>query len=368
MLNRTKVHHERVILNSRIITFPESPIGITSPMNKYLNYVYLLGDPHLGRKFNSGVPLDRKGDREYEQLENFHSEVVPIKPGRDFHVTMGDLFDGFQVDNNIVEFAYRTYREASRRNPSVEYIILAGNHDLSKDTTKISSFQIFAELCRNLPNVKVVWQTILQREVDGMHFLFVPYSPFCNSNEQIRREMPRFKHKPELKFLVFGHWDVEDYGRDPEETMGLIPFDHFKPDQCEGVITGHDHKRKRFMKNDIEIFCTGSMLPYAHGEEDDDAKDPIYVTMTKDDVLAKLEENPDYFKMKCLRVLLEEDQEPFGGVNCFQLTFKRVGTDTSKDAVLDVNVDDFSLKALFDQVMNEHGVSSSLTKSLWEQL
>lgn len=363
------IHEERIIKNSRILNFPDSPIGITSPMNKYLNYLYLLGDPHLGRKFLNGVPLERRGEREREQREWFHSEVVPIKLGRDFHVTMGDLFDSFVVDNDVVEFAYRTYKEASWRNPSVQYIILAGNHDLSKDKTKVSSFQIFAELCRDLPNVKVVWQTICQRKVDDLHFLFVPYSPFHNSNEQIRREVPRFMDNPELKYVALGHWDVQDYGRDPSETLGLIPWDYFKPDQCDGVITGHDHKRRRFIHNGVEVFVTGSMLPYAHGEDDDNAEDPWYLTLPKAEVLAKIEENPEAFKMKCLRVILEDGEEPFGGIDCRQLTFKRAGSGGSgNDVVLDVAVDDFSLKALYDQVMNEHSVSSALTKSLWEKL
>lgn len=362
------LHEERIIKNSRIINFPPSPIGISAPLNKYLNYVYTLGDPHLGRKFLAGVPLERRGEREREQREWFHSEVVPIKLGRDFHVTMGDLFDSFQVDNETVEFAYRTYREASWRNPSIQYIILAGNHDLSKDKTKVSSFQIFAELCRDLPNVKVVWQTIYQKTVDDLNFLFVPYSPFHNSNEQIRLEMPKFKTIEDFKFVAFGHWDVEDYGRDPEETLGLIPWDHFKPDQCEGVITGHDHHRRRYVHNDVEVFVTGSMLPYSHGEDDEGATDPMYLTLTKAEVLARLEQDPESFKMKCLRVLLEEGDEPFAGIECLQLQFKRVGAGSSKDTVLDVAVDDFSLKSLYDQVMGEHSVSTTLTKSLWEQL
>lgn len=368
MTNTAWVHEEKVILDSRIITFPESPLGVAAPLNKYLNYVYLLGDPHLGRKFTAGVPLHRRGEREAELRERFHSEVVPIKKGRYYHVTMGDLFDGWNVDNETVEFAYKTYQEASRRNPDVEYIILAGNHDLSKDKTKVSSFKIFAELCRDLPNVKVLTNTIAQRSVDGLNFLFVPWSPFHSSNEQIRHENPKFMDKPDMKFIAFGHWDVKDYGKDPSETLGLVPWDHFKSNQCEGVITGHEHKRQRLVVNDIEVFITGSMMPYAHGEEDDNALDPTYLTLTRTEALSRLEQDPDVFKNKCLRVLLESDEEPFGDIDCLQLAFKRTSDRSDSDVVLDVNIDDFSLQGLFNQVMSEHSVTSELTKTLWARL
>lgn len=363
------LHEERVIANSRAQIFPESPLGITSPLNKYLNHLYVLGDPHLGRRFTAGVPLARRGEREAEIRELFHSEVVCVKPGRQFHVCMGDLFDGWTVDNETVEFAYRTYKEASWRNPSITYIVLGGNHDKSKDKTKVSSFQIFAELCRDLENVHVLTDTIMQRTFDGLNFLFVPWVPWHSSNQQLFIEQPKFMTKGEdFKFIALGHWDIEDYGKGDDEVPGLIPWQHLKAPQCEGIITGHFHKRQRTIMNGIDVFVSGSMAPYAHGEDDDNAEDPQYLTLPRAEVLSRLEADPEAFASKCLRVLLADDEEPLADINCLQLTMKRGAVGKNADAVLDVKVDDFSLKALFDQVMSEKGVSESLTRELWEKL
>ena len=99
--------------DSALVNFPASPVGDNSKLNKYLDACYLLGDPHLGRKFVTGVPLDRRGDREKMQMEQFEDEVIGIPPGRHFHVCMGDLFDKHTVDNKWVDFAYETYRQAA---------------------------------------------------------------------------------------------------------------------------------------------------------------------------------------------------------------------------------------------------------------
>lgn len=353
--------------NSNIINFPESELGIAAPLNKYLNYVYLLGDPHLGRKFTAGVPLDRRGDRELMIMQQFHDEVVALRKGRYYHVTMGDLFDGWDVNNESIHFAYETYRLATVRNPDVEYFIIAGNHDLSRDNTKVSAFHIFAEMVRDLDNVHVVIDNIRERKVDDLNFLFVPYHPHETSVEFLKRQSPKCLRKGE-KFIALGHWDVEDYGRDPNETLGLVPWELFTPDLCEGVITGHDHNRRRIVVNDVEVFIVGSMQPYAHGQDDAHSEDPMYLTLTKSEVVEKLEADPDTFKDKCLRVILEDGEDSFADVNCLQLQFKRNIDKKSTDAILDVKVDDFSLHGLFHAVMDEKKVSQALTAELWQQL
>ena len=90
----------------------------------------LLGDPHLGKRFVTGVPLHRVGDRERMVWEDFHHSIAACRTP--MHVCMGDLFDKFIVAPEVLMGAFQAYLQAPS---SVDYIILRGNHDVSRDRT-----------------------------------------------------------------------------------------------------------------------------------------------------------------------------------------------------------------------------------------
>lgn len=352
--------------NSRCITFPKSPLGDNSKLNKYLDHCYLLGDPHLGRKFTTGVPVDRKGDREEMVREQFRNEVIGLKPGRKFHVCMGDLFDKYTVDNAWVDFAYKTYREASMHHPEVEFIVLQGNHDGSRDSTKVSSFQLFAELCKPLKNVRVLTNHPYFTKYDGLNFIFVPWVPFKSTAEFLEGEFELHNKLKFTPFCAFGHWDIKSYGQ--EVCDNIIPFeDHFDFDSCDAVVTGHYHKRDRFLMKQIEVFVTGSMQPYAHGEEEDGLEDPMYITAGISEIQANLEQDINFYKDKVLRVALEADEQPLADINCLAITNKKA-SQIQAEADLDVETEDFDLHELFHSLMGENNVSEETTKRLWSQL
>lgn len=351
--------------DSAVYNFPLSPLGDTSRLNKYLDYVYLLGDPHLGKKFVTGVPLNRRGDREQMQRDQFEDEVIGIKPGRHFHVCMGDLFDKFTVDNKWVDFAYETYRQASLQNPNVEYIIIQGNHDAARDSSLTSSFQIFAKMCAHLKNVTVLTKHPIFKQHQGLNFLFVPWVPFQSTSELLDLEFPVLGKPSHSPFAAFGHWDTKSYGE--EECDNLIPFDHFDYDCCDGVVTGHYHKSERIVVKNQEIFVTGSMQPYAHGEERGDKKDPMYLTHPRQEVLDNLETDSAFYHDKVLRVVLDDGEPALAEIDCLSLTHIKT-KQLNHDANVDVEVDSFNLEEIFNSVMKEKGVTAELTQELWSQL
>lgn len=349
---------------SKLINFPLSPLGDKSRLNKYLDYTYLLGDPHLGRKFVTGVPLDRRGDREELQRKQFEDEVIGLKPGRHFHVCMGDLFDKFTVDNKWVDFAYETYRVAAMAHPTVQFIVIQGNHDASRDKSLTSSFQIFAKLCSKIKNVHVLTDHPKFFVHYGLSFLFVPWVPFKSSDELLDDDFKfigKSKHTP---FAAFGHWDIKSYGGTDDN---LIPFKHFDYDDCDGVVTGHYHKPMRIVEQNLEVFVTGSMQPYAFGEERADKVDPMYLTHTTKEVADNLAIDKDFYALKVLRVQLEEDEAPIAAVNCYALTHQSF-KNASAEANMNVDVNEFSVEGIFNEVMKEKGVTSDLIEELWSQL
>ena len=119
------------------------------------SFVRTLGDPHLGKKFTTGVPVHRRGDREKLVAETFQNSFKNLDEIK-LHICVGDLFDKFRVPEEVILFAAQTYRNAAEYNPDTQFIVLRGNHDASRDTDFKSSFDVFTALVGSVENIFVV--------------------------------------------------------------------------------------------------------------------------------------------------------------------------------------------------------------------
>ena len=109
--------------------------------------IQTIGDVHLGRTFRTGVSSSKFGIRENLVLKDFERLLNPsIELDIDFIVIMGDLFDKFIVKPSVVDSAVTLIEQAIILNPSIVYFVIPGNHDLSKDRTKISSYYLFQKI------------------------------------------------------------------------------------------------------------------------------------------------------------------------------------------------------------------------------
>src|SRR3546814_7408633 len=103
--------------------------------------VALIGDPHLGRKFENGVPLHRRGERERNQLANFQDQLAQDV---DIVVMVGDLFDHPHVGFKVVLDAYIAIDAATQATGN-EILLLAGNHDLPRNLEVVGAFEMRSE-------------------------------------------------------------------------------------------------------------------------------------------------------------------------------------------------------------------------------
>lgn len=251
-----------------------------------------LGDPHLGRKFRTGVPLHRVGDRERLQWHQF--EKALLSPGAGFHVTMGDLFDKFVVPPEVVLRAAEAYRRAANQNPGTAYIVMMGNHDASRDALKKSSFDVFAALVADIPNLTVIDEVCTIERMG-----FVPYCPFTPVVEQVAK-------LPNGLGVVFMHHDFVDFGGDH-----VIPTEALAERDITLVVNGHDHLARTETRHGVTVQMTGSMQPYSHAE---DPHGNWYVTVTLDEL-----EGLDVYD-KNVRVRLREGESLPTDLDCLSLT------------------------------------------------
>lgn len=311
--------------------------------------IHPIGDPHLGRRFITNVPLAARGVKE-QQLKQAYIDNLNVKA--DFIVMMGDLFDKFDVPNDVILFAFHELEHAAVRNFNTTYIFNKGNHDESRDTSKKSSYQLFAELVEkaDLTNVLIV---------DDKPEIFkgigvVPWHPF-KTPEQMVKELHSQVQTP-LEYILT-HNDVSTYGSDSDAT-NLMAFDELLEFGAV-VLNGHVHQPTDKMYGDLRVVNVGSMLPLTFNE---DVTGEHYVTLT----LKEFEQaDKSQLKDKSVRVVLRPDEEAPDQIECLQFKVKRVNSDGEDDVEL-VEAEDFELKTLYDSAMAD--VGTDLKEEIWGNL
>jgi DNA repair exonuclease SbcCD nuclease subunit len=303
----------------------------------------LLGDPHLGRSFIHGVPLDRRGEREKMQFEQFHNNL--LNANGELHVCMGDLFDKAVVSYSVILNTAYAYAQAADHNPRVQYVILKGNHDWQRDLEKPSAFDMFSALVHHIDNIQVVPTWYQPTGSDAVYFA---WHPTISAKDMVASW-------PGQATKAYGHWDIEDFGG---QNLNLIPTAKMAERGITSAYTGHIHKPQKFVRDGVAVEVVGSMQPYAHGEE---VNEELYLTKTKEEVLAAGE---GAFRDKCLRVDLSPGELLDFDIDCLQLTVRKP---KGEDEKLEVTLGDFNMTSLFRDSFQEAGVSESVTEKLLGQ-
>lgn len=257
------------------------------------NVVKMIGDPHLGKKFEVGVPVNRRGEREAAQFEHFIEELQDGAVNADMVVMVGDLFDHPYVGYPVVQATAAAVVAVAMENPNVVFVMIAGNHDMPKNIATVGAFDVFAGIAHGrLPNLVVTRYPMQVRNV-----ALFPWEWGVSAIDQVED----FKGTGEPVTTSIGHWDLSDYGPAVDGCVHLAPTEALM-EKFGGnveVFGGHYHKAGDYKVGGIMVHCTGSMEPYSHGEDPDGKK---YVTL---DLEAALAAEPSTLRDKHVRVRLK---------------------------------------------------------------
>lgn len=300
--------------------------------------IQTIGDVHLGRVYANGVPLHMRGTMENLQREKFKT-LLAIDTV-EFTVLVGDLFDSFVVDPADVDFAANSLLSAARGSPNRRFVVLGGNHDESKDLTRVSSFDNFKLIVSEakLPNIDLI---VEPRTIEGLGF--ISWSAKYSAKELAEKLVAQGKQLD----AVFGHWDVvlpshaNHYNMVPTEQLKTI---------TKKVVTGHVHKPEVIERDGIELTLVGSILPLAHGEEI--PEDEMFYTITRKDY----DEDPKKYDRKFVRFVLGEDEDLPEG-DFIQIKAYVKPTKTSIDVNEPEEVTEFDVGKLLKKFLVEHDVS-----------
>lgn len=306
--------------------------------------IHRVGDPHLGKVFTNGVPLHRRGEREAMQLAEFRKQLN--KPNIDYNVMMGDIFDKAIVSPTIVLQTYESYLQAMVKHPTTTFVLIKGNHDITRDTTKNSSFDLLAGLLRGYHNIRIV-DSFLYEE----NLLFIAYDPFVDTVTLTQGIIDELYTTSFTE--VFGHWDIISYGGDDHN---LLPYEVLSK-VTDNVSTGHIHIPEVFEKEGLTIKVVGSLQPFSHAE---DPKGELYLTKT----IPEYEEASSEYTNKCLRLLMAPEESVPEDIDCLQLGYKSIASDEQE--TLEVEMEDFSFKGLLFECLADNNVPEDERDLVWE--
>lgn len=307
--------------------------------------VNFIGDPHLGKKFNK-VQMHRRGEREEKQMKQFMDELMKKA---DVTVMVGDLFDTFLVSNELLVETYNIIKYAATHNPDRFFILMSGNHDISRDAEVTSSFHLLRLLLKDEKNITVAMETMELEHVRVGKFLVCPYSEFNSAAQEVE------PYSGNNYSYVVGHWDTMPIAG----PHNLVPLDALFQ-MTDIVVTGHIHTPSTTIIDNKTLHQTGSMQPYSHGE---DATGEVYVTETIEQVEARLAIDPKHYHDKCLRLVVGK-LETIPEIDCLQLTVKTVdGAAPTAQVVMEK----FSFKELFFESLKETEVPEDIIKKYWEE-
>lgn len=311
-------------------TAERNPVISIEFEGKITNKILCIGDPHLGRRFITGVPSHRLYEREETQYAELDRLLNPSDPLIDNIVIMGDLFDRFVVTPTTVLRAVELLKKASDTNPHIEYFVIPGNHDMTKDTTKKSSYQLFYEVFSldwSIPEINrnVSFHSsmshIIYPDFNGnpdiwVGLYFEAYNAFRVSDYNMEISE---RYSKSSKKISFGHWDSVDI-----ISSGYLPSADLLEDS-DLVVSGHEHTYKQTFypsHPNTPVLFTGSLQPYSHAEDPDKK---IYTTIKAED-LDNYDLSKD-FKYKCLRVECTPSFALTEPVECYSLAYKVITPD-----------------------------------------
>lgn len=310
----------------------------------------LIGDPHLGRRFVTGVPKHRLGEREINVTQDFINRLGT--PNVDMAIVMGDLFDSYVVPMETIASA----ADASRASKIPAKIFMAGNHDKSRDLLRVSAFDIFTKIVHYRDRCCVVADGVHVEYVDNNQgvILIFGWDAFHPASEQALKAVDWWKlnNKPKV-YACLGHWDVIAY----ENTSNLIPT-KILSEITDTIYIGHVHQKGSFTRDNVNVIQVGSMQPYAHGEGD------MYVTLTLDEVRQL---DPISLKDKCVRVVLQEGEELPTDLDALQIIRGYPGeVEMEKDVSTpeEVRIESFDLQRLMTESFDAKKVPDDIREKI----
>jgi DNA repair exonuclease SbcCD nuclease subunit len=208
----------------------------------------IINDTHCGAIRSGGTTPKTAWALRQFILEQFRSMLQRIDTDL---LVLGDLLDAYSIPYiDLLEVYSALDRWASENSQDCTLYLVPGNHDLSKTTSTMSSFQFLCKLLWSRDNVVIIDKPARLNKHDAYVI------PHCINQEQFEIELDKAPN--DLKYL-FLHCNFDNkFAQKADHSLNLsadralkLPFKH--------IIFAHEHQRKRAMANKVHII--GNQIP-----------------------------------------------------------------------------------------------------------
>lgn len=205
----------------------------------------VLSDCHLGCSRSAGTtPASAFALRQYG-LQMFAGLLKEIKTDL---VILGDLFDTYDIPLSDLVQTYQLLVQWLAANPGVELYLVPGNHDLSKDDSKLGSFQFLGKLMEDMPGVTYV-KGGMQITDDVYVISHVP------NQDLMDMELAKV---PKIKYLLV-HCNYDNHFAAQSDHSLNISEDQAKKLPVEFIVFAHEHHARVELSG--KVFVCGNQWP-----------------------------------------------------------------------------------------------------------
>lgn len=298
---------------------------------------FLIGDVHLGRKFrNKDIPIEKRGIREQILRLRFQQyidlAIKTVNSGKcQFVVQLGDLFDSFAVPYEDLMFAYEQLSRFNRE--GITCYIIAGNHDLSKDTARVNALSVLGKMLAQ-SSENHVWvitegMQVIYDNINKEQHILVPYSHESDS----RNSTDILRSAYGYTSYLYGHFD------EPFPPKWLLQFSH--------VYTGHIHAPRE----EGNISVIGSILPLTFAEDVNNSfMRTVSLSEYEKDLAAGVS---DY---RCYRLKLNDGEELPTDGHYLQMSLYSKKDESLESENLDVEFETFDIEKLLHEALDSTGL------------
>lgn len=299
---------------------------------------FMIGDVHLGKKFRSkDIPMEKRGIREEILKKRFEQYIdLAIKTNKEHRykgvVLLGDLFDSFCVSYEDLVYAQKVLSKFEEN--FIQCYILAGNHDVSKDSLRISAFSLLEELMSNCKYIKFVSGTPVSHISGNTHYIFIPYVHGVTYEEQLKPFVDKNFHT-----VVFGHFEE--------------PYTDWLKSNFDEIYTGHVHLPRK----EDNVTVVGSIMPFTFAE---DANNQFMKTCTLEEYQTDVNNKTSEFR--CYRIKLKDGEELPAEKHCLQMSIYKEKDQEVEDNNLEVAFETFDIETLMHEALDDLGLFEEIYK------
>lgn len=217
-----------------------------------MSRLFVFNDLHLGVQRTGGTTPQSAGElRAY--AHKMHAQLLTFAEDGDVVLINGDLTDQFNIDLGQAIEIYATAAEFMTQRPGVKLIWAVGNHDLSKDSSKLGTVAFLGSLLESQFDGRFSLVTKAQMVIDGFYVI-----PHVANQALFDLELERV---PDEAKVVFLHCNYDNTFACAADHSLNLSRDQAKVLVKAGkfVVLGHEHQGRTMMGDKVVI--TGNQFP-----------------------------------------------------------------------------------------------------------